>query len=342
MHRSPGAPATTDLRAFVQDALWSSSGIRSRVIRMGRRTAAYRTSSAMEELDVRLDDGRRLSVLFKDVSPRALVGDAREVKPAFLQDPRREIETYRAILVPNGLTVPGFYGAVVDEALDRYWLFLEFVPAWRLFSFEEPLWREAACWLADMHARFQQAPGLLDLAGTAHLLRYDGNFFRLWPRRALAFARWDSEAAPTGRRQAFEQLVRRYDEVIERLVALPPTFVHGEFFASNVLVRGGRAICPVDWEMAAVGPGLVDLAALTAGGWTAQQREALALAYRAALPDAAGPAADTGDFLAVLDACRLHLALQWLGWSPTWTPPPDETHDWADTALSLAESLGLL
>jgi aminoglycoside phosphotransferase (APT) family kinase protein len=42
-------------------------------------------------------------------------------------------------------------------------------------------------------------------------------------------------------------------------------------------------VCPVDWEMAAVGPGLVDLAALSAGGWTAPEREALALAYYAAL-----------------------------------------------------------
>jgi thiamine kinase-like enzyme len=37
----------------------------------------------------------------------------------------------------------------------------------------------------------------------------------------------------------------------------------------------GWRVCPVDWEMAAVGPGLIDLAALTAGWWTAHDSRAV-------------------------------------------------------------------
>ena len=35
-----------------------------------------------------------------------------------------------------------------------------------------------------------------------------------------------------------------------------------------------------------------------------------------------------------LARCRLHLALQWLGWSPDWRPPPEHAHDWLGEALS--------
>jgi len=36
-----------------------------------------------------------------------------------------------------------------------------------------------------------------------------------------------------------------------------------------------------------------------------------------------------------------HLALQWLGWSADWTPPPEHARDWLVEALAAAERLGL-
>jgi aminoglycoside phosphotransferase (APT) family kinase protein len=101
----------------------------------------------------------------------------------------------------------------------------------------------------------------------------------------------------------------------------------------------GLRVCPVDWEMAALGPGLIDLAALTAGGWTSDEREKLALAYHAALGSHETPPLDA--FLVVLDYCRLHLAVRWLGWSQDWTPPPEHAQDWLGEALGLAEKLGV-
>ena len=64
-------------------------------------------------------------------------------------------------------------------------------------------------------------------------MRYDADFYRLWLRRALAFA-------PAGRaRRGLGWLAGRYERVVERLAALPATFIHGEFYASNVLVQEG-------------------------------------------------------------------------------------------------------
>ena len=42
-----------------------------------------------------------------------------------------------------------------------------------------------------------------------------------------------------------------------------------------------------------------------------------------------------------LDCARLHLALQWLGWSPGWTPPPEHALDWRAELPRLAARVGL-
>ena len=39
--------------------------------------------------------------------------------------------------------------------------------------------------------------------------------------------------------------------------------------------------CPIDWETASVGPGVLDLAALTAGEWREQERREMTAAYLA-------------------------------------------------------------
>ena len=47
-----------------------------------------------------------------------------------------------------------------------------------------------------------------------------------------------------------------------------------------------------------------------------------------------------GRRLAVSVALSAPLA-QWLGWSPSWSPPPEHAHDWLNEALTLAEKLSL-
>jgi aminoglycoside phosphotransferase (APT) family kinase protein len=197
--------------------------------------------------------------------------------------------------------------------------------------------------LALMHTQFTGRAELLRQAQAAHLLTYNADYFRLWFGRAQGILQ---AAAPSRRRKAkhlMERLAPRYEQVIERLVALPVTLIHGEFYASNVLVQetaDSLRVCPVDWEMAGVGPGLLDLAALTAGGWTDEQKTALALAYHAALPPDHPWSQRPEALLAALDNCHLHLAMQWLGWSPDWSPPPEHRRNWLREALRLAEKLG--
>jgi Phosphotransferase enzyme family len=334
---------TVELRAALEEALSRHFTAHHRLTELERRPSAYSTSFAIEELVVRLDDGTSLRLLFKDLSRRAMLESASRVKPTFLYDPLREIDTYRSILGPNRLSTAACYGAIVDPRAERYGLFLEKVPGVELYQVGDlATWQRVAGWLAIMHARFTAETGRL--ARVAPLLRYNADFYRMWADRARASLGRAGLQLSKDARRGVEQLFGHYDQVVEHLAALPVTFVHGEFYASNVLVHEeeeGLRVCPVDWEMAAVGPGLMDLAALTAGGWTAHEREALALAYHAALVPCENwpPAPDA--FLVALDYCRLHAAVQWLGWSPEWSPPPEHAQDWLGEALGLAEKLGL-
>jgi hypothetical protein len=334
------SPSTGELQVELERLLGEHWGASCHIASITRRPSAYRTSFALEELDVILHDGTMLQLIRKDTSHRSLTERARRAKPAFLADPRREIETYRRILTLSGLDTAICYGTVIDPAANRYWLFLERVPGVELYQVgDHSLWEDAARWLAGFHTRFADEAVRSAARSRAPLLVYDRYYYRLWPRRALEFAQhW-----PIGDRQRITWLGERYESAVDRLFALPTTVIHGEFYASNVLVQeteGGKRVCPVDWEMAAVGPGLIDLAALIAGNWSANERRSFAAAYDEALP-ARGERPTLDELLVDLEFCRLHLAVQWLGWAEDWIPPREHAHDWLADAVSIAEELRL-
>lgn len=306
--------------AALREALEELLGEPVQVLR--RRPIPYGSTYAIEELEaVHAGGVRRL--VFKDLSAPAVSG----AKPALAVDPQREVAAYRDVLGPRRIDAPTCLGAIADAATGRYWLFLERIEGDLLWQVGTPeTWDLAAALLARMHA--QGAP-----PAASPLVRYDAEWFRLWPRRARAI---------TGA-ASLDRVIDGYDRVIERLTSWPVTFVHGEFYPSNVIVQrssDGPRVRPVDWEMAGAGPGLLDVAALTAGHWSDAEAERLALAYLAGWqPQGAGPERD--DFLDALEHCRLHVALQWLGWSETWSPPVEHAQDWLAIALRHAERLGL-
>lgn len=312
-----------------------------------RRPSAFCSSFVLEEIDVWLDDHTMLPLVLKVLGRPGLLPTARKAKPAFLADPRREIEAYRLILAPNSLGTARFYGAIVDSPIERYWLFLERVPGLDLRyigSFDT--WRRVTCWLADFHRHFAAGGDRLGPSATRHLLRYDGNFYRRWLSRARRFVQLQGDGSPPDVRRRFDQLAPRYDRIVERLISLPTTLIHGELYPANVRLHhdaGRDRVCAVDWELASIAPGLVDLAALTSGQWSEEQKRALALTYyetyyeRSASHDSS--IRGLREFLTNLDCCRLHLALQWLGWSLEWSPPLDQTQDWLAEALAVAERL---
>lgn len=302
---------TRDTRA--DEMVAAAFGPRATVIE--RRPFPYATSHPIDEVVVDVN-GVPVHVLVKDLDGGALVDEARQIQPAFLVDGRREADVYRTALAGAGLGTATCYAAAGDVlALEK----VAGVPLWQVGELE--VWREAARWLARFHgARLHERAG----ADPSRLLRYDRRYYDAWQERLDTH--WERRLAAV------------HGQVAEELLALPTTMIHGEFYPSNVLVAqvGDLRICPIDWEMAAIGPLAVDVAALTAG-WDDVTAADLASCYR----EAGGMGESGPDFDRVLDLCRLHLCLRWLVWAPGWNPPPEHGRDWLGDALRIAGRLGM-
>lgn len=310
-----------------------------RVRSLARRPHPYATSFALEELTVRFADGGGETLVFKDLAWDRLLPDASRAKPRFLYEPRRAVETYRRILAPAGIGVR-CHAALADEAAggpSRHWLLLEKVPGVPLWQIgDDATWDGVARWLAGFHARFAGRLGEVR-AANPYLLDYGPELFELWLDRARAALRSsDDERAPR-----LLDALEGYGALIDAMAAFPASFVHGEFYPLNILVAGvgpDVQVWPVDWEMAATGPTALDLAALVAG-WDDQHRQRLVSAYRARLVELTDDVPPSDVLQHGVDCCRLHLALQWLGWSPGWVAKDGRDLDWLGEALGLARNV---
>jgi hypothetical protein len=304
------------------------------IVSLRRRPYRYATSFPLEELRVGLDHGTEVTLILKDLTWGRLAERSRRSKPAFLFEPRREVETYRRILGPHAIGAR-CYAAV--GAGSSWWLILEKAAGRELWQLgDEASWEAAARWLATMHTSFA-GRGREVHAANPYLLTHGRGSFLGWAHRAqVALA--DSEDA---RAPELIAALSRYDPVADELAALPETLVHGEFYPSNVLVSretDDSRVCPVDWEMAGTGPALLDIAALVSG-WGEADRVRLIEVYVAEMARHGTPVAPLGETLTAVDRCRLHLAVQWLGWARAWRPPAEHARDWLGEAINLARGL---
>ncbi len=300
-----------------------------RAVAYERRASAYQSTFLLDEIDVRLNDGTTARLIAKAAGVRGMSSPARLARPAFLGDAERERVVYESILDQSRLGAPAYYGAYDDPVGVRYLLLerIDGAPLWQFGELEA--WCDAARWLAALHATVRGS----DAAGSAagpRLVRYDARYYEGWLRRARAFcgARLPAAAA------------RAYSRATDRLLRQPPAFVHGEFYAPNVMVERDGAcfvVRPVDWEMAALGPALMDLACLVAGRWSDERRERVALAYYDAATVAGALPPGRDDFSLTLDCCLVHLSIRNLGWSRHWSPPPDRDHDWLGDVVRLCD-----
>lgn len=279
----------------------------------------YATSFPLEHVVAHFEDGDTRELILKDASWGRLLPDARASKPSLLYKAEREIDTYRKVLPVVGAGPEWFGGRGT-------WFLIEKVPGvelWQIGDIE--VWKSVAVWLARFHERGVAVDAL---SLNPHLLEYTSDYFRRWPLHATAAT---NDAA-------IRHIAQRYDQVVERLCRVPSSFIHGEFYPSNVLVANDTSalVWPVDWEMAGVGPPVLDLVALTSG-WDPGSQHEMTHVYVAA--SSATWVHDGLEYL--LDCARLHYAMQWLGWSPGWTPPDEHSKDWLQEAVNAADRLGL-
>lgn len=324
-----------ELERTLKSAVARHSGREPRFVEVSRRPALYQSSFMLEELDVISDDGTLLQLMFKVFDRDKMLPEARALKPALLYDPRREIFVYRHILDEHNLGAPKLYAAVADSEHNRYWLFTERVNAdvlWQIGEFET--WKAVARWLGKMHRVFSENAVLL--SSKVPLLSYTRPFLETWMDHAQQHLR----QLNLGGDSDVPLLAEQYTKAVNRILELPKTFLHGEFYPSNILVAEGSGalrVCPIDWELAAIGPGLMDLAALTAGTWDENDRKTVVKEYLSS-----GPCEFTGDLERVqkdLDYCRLYIAVYWLAVFGDREPYWKHKHDWLGEAFNLASKM---
>jgi aminoglycoside phosphotransferase (APT) family kinase protein len=124
----------------------------------------------------------------------------------------------------------------------------------------------------------------------------------------------------------------------ELLAVQPPTLVHNDLSAKNVLVdRSAQParVCFVDWEMAGIGCGLLDLVHLRYGLQPTEAAE-LCASYHEAVRGADVLPSKEAELMSVLAACEIHETNVRLWCSARWSLPEDRLDEWVgDTEAAL-------
>lgn len=273
-----------------------------------RRTPLRGASYPVEAMDVSLSAGRSMRVFLKDLS------SSRLPKDGIRERREREFRVYRDLLPRGDAGTAAYYGALTDDSLDRLCLLLEFVDAIDPSSLGFGEWLLAAAWLGRLQGEFAAHRDYVERA--PFLVRHDAEFFR--SKATLAQSAVAQVSAPLAAR--LSRALADYDHRVDVMVGQPRTLVHGSFRPENLLVDSRVTpprVCPVDWELAACGAPLYDIAFL-ADGCRPPKLDALWNAYRegAARHGLSVPARE--DVQYVLDCFYLHKILKALSESVSW------------------------
>jgi hypothetical protein len=274
----------------------------------------YSSSYPAYVVTVALAGGEKLKLFLKDHAYSILAKDDLRLRG------RREHLVYRRLLADADLGQPGFYGSVWDEEEERFWLLLEFVTGTLIRDCEFEDWVTAVRWLGRLQRHF--ANQLDRLESCDFLAEHDTEFFMSRAERALpATAEFSPRLG-----QRLEVLVTGYEEIVKVMVAQPKTLVHGVYRPQNIIVHVPSQpcrVCPTDWERAAIGSPLYDLAFLC-DGYESEDLYRLWDAYGEELARDGGSLPDRDRMRYLTDCVRLHRVMNWLSLSRSRRYPPGE------------------
>jgi hypothetical protein len=240
------------LERLVPALLDKSSAIRN----IQRKRSDYSSSYHSDIITVQLNTGEDLKFFLKNF------GFTRILKDEAKQRRDRERGVYRVLLAGTDLGAAKYYGSVWDKSRGTYWLLLEFVNGVEARFCEVEYWIAAAGWLGRLQAYFRRHPERLSACD--FLIRHDADFFRL--KAKLALSEVSQISIPLAGRLA--RLLDRYDWIVDVMASQPRALAHGHFRPCNIMVDVNAdpvRICPVDWEQAAIGSALYDLALISDG-----------------------------------------------------------------------------
>jgi thiamine kinase-like enzyme len=297
------------------------------VEQLSRSASRFAARLPAEVVTVKLRSGEKHMLFLKSL------GDEESDHPD-KQRRDRELLVYGDLFSGRALPVPGWVGGGWNDAIGRYDLYLEHIDDWSLRYQDLEYWYLAADRLGDLHRAFARARE--DLTASEYLLRFDAAHFEAWAHRAVEAVR--GQSTHLGRRH--ERVVRAFHKGGELLAAQPPTLVHNDLSAKNVLVdRSARPtrVCFIDWEMAGIGCGLLDLAHLKYGFGPAQEARLCATYYEAVRESDVLPSQE--ELTAVMAACEIHETNVRLWSSPRWSLPEGRLEEWVSDTEAAIEKI---
>lgn len=311
----------SNLRRTVEQVLTDALGRPVRVAVLKREPSPFATVFPAKVLSVSLQGGEAMQLFVK------YLGSEQADHPE-KQRRDREVRIYEALLQDDGLPVIRYYGSRWNKTTRRREVFLEHVNDWNLKYQDIEHWFTAARRLAQLHAHF--AAQAKRLRACDFLLRFDVVYFQQWAHRALAVVA--ERSAELGAR--LRQIVRHYDRVAETLTRQPATLVHNDLSPKNVIADRScnpARICFVDWEMAGVGCGLLDLVHLKYGLDPLNDQKMRETYYEGLAGTGLLPASPEA-LSSLLAACELHKTLYRLWRSSVWQKPIDAVAQWVAEA----------
>jgi len=230
---------------------------------------------------------------------------------------RREVGVYLSLATELPLRTP----ALIAAAPMGDWLVLEAVrPVRRADRWKADDYWKAIRGLAALHERFW---GLKeDLEAFPWLGRPLEADFGVHVsaaaqaiERIVTTGRPEALASRPDRVTMLAQLTSQADQIARPLLGLPATLLHGDYWPGNIaVVRDGRQVV-FDWQVASVGPGVLDLLTfVTKSQWSfgalpVDDGEIVAL-YRAELAERTGESWSDSDWSILWDHARLWRFLQ--------------------------------
>jgi aminoglycoside phosphotransferase (APT) family kinase protein len=292
-------PSDADLEVLVAAVLRER---RDSPARIRREPWSFARSYRAEVVLVEAASGRTEKLFFEDfAAPRFETDDEARRRD-------RQLHVYRELLPGMQLGTAAYRGSLCGGTREQFWLLLEFVDEVEVRLRPLEGWIAAAAWVGRLHRTRRWS---VELARSPLLMRHDEAWLRSpadAPMRDASCFGWETASR-------LRRVPDGYDAVVHAMAAEPRCLVHGGYRAANVLLAAdgnGRRVCPLDWELAAVGSPVHDLATLV-DGFEPPKLDALLGAYVREALDTGSAVAGPDELRHLVDCFRLHRIVADLG-----------------------------
>lgn len=266
-----------------------------------RKKFDYHSTSPAEIISCSLDNGQLIHLFCK------YAGSHTQFSNGHRGGVEYEAKVYQKVLNKLSLSSPKFYG--VYKGRNKICLVIQYLKGSKLLKddHDPEHFAGAAGWIGNLHRIY-----IANLPSSVK--RYDQGYYTIWLEAVEKIAN-----GLNGKYAWLTRVCEWFRENLHLLLNSPQTFIHGEYYTKNIMVRRGN-IYPIDWESAAIGAGEIDLVSLIDGWDYKRQRIAVKEYISVRWPN--------GDFSK--DEFRQRMLMAKIYFFLRWTGEYDDPDCWKD------------